>query len=218
MPRQTINRLAQNDLASPFLMNTRRFLAVIAGTVLAICCLATAAQAQIVLPGTNKAPLDSTVPGDENAPPKLSIAQELGLGGLNFGSGGKHIELFGSFTAQKGSRRGVLSIAATIDPGWHTYSVTQLPGATSPTRFMIKDTADYKLLGKFQADREPHIKRVEFYRVPSRRTLRLGHVVRADRIWPGRRYRKARDSHQVRGAGLRRVDTGGYDRSLHSAF
>jgi suppressor for copper-sensitivity B len=140
-------------------MNRNRLIATFASTLLAIAAFGAFADAQIVLPG-------SAPPEGGEALPKLSIAQELGLSGLSFGGSEKHLNLFASFTVQKGSRRGMLSVAATIDPGWHTFSITQLPGATSPSKLTVKDTAEYKLLGKFQADREPHSKRVEYYRVP----------------------------------------------------
>ena len=142
----------------PRLMNTCRRIAAFALTLLAIVGASVSANAQIVLPGS--------APTDDNAPPTLSIAQELGLGGLNFGGSGKHVQLFGSFTVQKGSRRGILSVAATIDPGWHIYSISQLPGGASPSKITPEKSPSYELLGKFQPDREPKIKRVEVFPVP----------------------------------------------------
>jgi len=139
-------------------MNRNRWIATFALTLIALASAGSLACAQLVPPGS--------APPESDARPKLSIAQELGLGGLNLGGSEKHLKLFGSFTVQKGSRRGILSVAATIDPGWHVYSVDQLPGGTSPSRLKVTESTDYKLLGKFQPDRAPKSKRVEFYAVP----------------------------------------------------
>src|SRR5690242_12093028 len=66
-------------------------------------------------------------PGIEAAPsqPKLNL-RELFSGGND--AGGNHVRFTGSFTIEKGSRSGTLTLAAKIDPDWHVYSITQPSG------------------------------------------------------------------------------------------
>jgi len=107
------------------------------------------------------------VPSSEPKP-RLSIAEELGLsppGGL--AGGGQHVTFFGSFTIEKGSRKGILSLAATIEPGWHVYSIDQPPNGPMPSKIKVKETSEFKLTGKFQPDRAPHVKPPDVFPVPS---------------------------------------------------
>lgn len=139
-------------------MNQNRWISVF---VLALLALVAdqAVLAQLGLPGS--------APPDGNAPPPLTIAQGLGLGGLGAGGNEKHLKLSASFTVQKGSQRGVLSVKAQIDPGWHVYSVDQLPGGPMPSKLKVADSADFEVLSaKFLPDRAPHSTKVEVYRVP----------------------------------------------------
>src|SRR5438876_437805 len=50
----------------------------------------------------------------------------------------------------RGERPPQLSITATIKPGWHIYSLTQKPGGPVRTTIALKDSADFRLLGKFE--------------------------------------------------------------------
>jgi thiol:disulfide interchange protein len=128
---------------------------MVLGLAAALCLASAAAQ--------SSAP---TLPSAGDPPPKLNIAQELGLSGRpSFGSE-KHVSLSASFTVEQGSHRGTLTVSARIDSGWHIYSITQQKGATLPSKITVADSPDYKLLGAFQADREPNAKTYSFYRVP----------------------------------------------------
>ncbi|HZN33628.1 MAG TPA: thioredoxin family protein [Pirellulaceae bacterium] len=102
-----------------------------------------------------------TNPLDEPLP-KLNIAGQLGIGD----AGGEKVTLTGSFTIEKGSRRGFLTITAQIEPEWHIYSITQPDGATQRTRLEPAKSADYKLLGPFQPDIAPKIKKYPYWKVP----------------------------------------------------
>lgn len=128
----------------------------------------------LVLCGTGSfaafASAQTTPPSTEPAPsvkPKLNIAKELGLFGPS-GVGGqeKQVTLAGSFTIERGSHRGVLSLSATMAPGWHVYSVTQKKGATQPSKITPAESESYKVLGQFRADRDPVEKTYPFYSVP----------------------------------------------------
>ncbi len=92
---------------------------------------------------------------------KLNILDNL-LGPPDLG---EKVSFFGSFTVERGSRRGTLTVLAQIEPEWHIYSITQPDGATQRTRLEPAKSADYKLLGPFQPDRAPEIKRYEYYKV-----------------------------------------------------
>src|SRR5688572_20025253 len=86
------------------------------------------ASAQVVQSRTSEEPVVELPSGpgarnrealiaDPPSKPKLNIAQELGLGGAE-GGDGEHVSFSAAFEFQENSRRGTLSLTATIDPGW----------------------------------------------------------------------------------------------------
>lgn len=96
-----------------------------------------------------------------------------GLGGFglpkaNFGSVAApagNVAFSASYQLENGSRKGRLTVNATIAEGWHLYSTTQAEGGPKPS--VITVTSDFlKVTGPFTADKEPEI----------------GH---AEDIWPG---------------------------------
>jgi suppressor for copper-sensitivity B len=102
----------------------------------------------------------ATQPQDEEGKPKLQLNVLDNL--LGPPDLGEKVSFFGSFTIEKGSRRGVLTVSAQIEPEWHIYSITQ-PGGVPATSTVLTPapTASYKLLGPFQPDRAPEIKKIE---------------------------------------------------------
>jgi len=105
----------------------------------------------------------ATEPPAVGPPAKGGFLQELGLPNLN--EGGEKVTFFASFTLQKGTRKGVLTVAATIAPEWHIYSITQAEGGTQRTRLEPKLPEGVKLTGPFQADRAPAIKKYPYWQV-----------------------------------------------------
>lgn len=106
----------------------------------------------------------ATEPPADGAKPKSILEQ---LGGFNLPGSEGNVTYFGSFTILKDSRRGVLSIAADITPGWHTYSITQPKGGPQATNLKVAASPDFKLLGPFQADQQPRINKDPVFPVPS---------------------------------------------------
>jgi thiol:disulfide interchange protein len=99
--------------------------------------------------------------------PKLNLIQELDLPPFAGGSAqAKPAEFSASFTVERDSRRGTLSLTANVEPEWHIYSLTQKPGGTMPSKITPAASTNYKLLGAFQPDRLPSIKQVAVYPVP----------------------------------------------------
>ena len=96
-------------------------------------------------------------PGVEAAPQKskLNLRELFGGGGE---VGGNHVRFTGSFTIEKGSRNGTLTVAAKIDPDWHVYSITQPSGGPMKSQLKVPNSPNYTVVGLFHADRAPHIK------------------------------------------------------------
>lgn len=91
------------------------------------------------------------------------ILDQLGGGGIS----GEQLTLTGEYKIAKGKREGRLAVHATTQPGWHTYSITQMPGGPMPSRITVADSPDFQLTRSFVADRAPHIKMEEVFPVPS---------------------------------------------------
>ncbi len=96
-------------------------------------------------------------PGIEAATdkPQLNL-RELFSGGGD--AGGNHVRFTGTFTIEKGSRNGTLTLAAKIDPDWHVYSITQPSGGPMKSQVKVPTSPNYTVVGLFRADRSPHIK------------------------------------------------------------
>lgn len=122
----------------------------------AVALLAATAATQTAPPGAAPEPQ-----------PKLGLLQKLNPGLLGGSSEGNHLKLAGSFTIDKTSRRGTLTVTAQIEPTWHIYSLTQPAGGPQKSELRIAESPSYKLLGKFQPDQPPHIKPPEVFKVNS---------------------------------------------------
>ena len=61
-----------------------------------------------------------------------------------------------SFQILTGTRQGILTVTADIIPNWHVFSMKDTNGPI-PTSISVGESDDFKLLGKFRPDREPHI-------------------------------------------------------------
>ena len=109
------------------------------------------------------AALSSTLPGQEPpgveaAPPKAKLNLRELFGGSGSEVGGNHVRFTGSFTIEKGSRNGTVTLAAKIDPDWHVYSITQPSGGPMKSQLKVPTSPNYTVVGLFQADRAPHIR------------------------------------------------------------
>ncbi|HEY2415024.1 MAG TPA: cytochrome c biogenesis protein CcdA [Pirellulaceae bacterium] len=106
-------------------------------------------------------------PGVESAaePPKLNLFSKI-TGGAPGGEG-EQVKLSGSFNVNKATRRGALTVAATIEPSWHIYSLTQPAGGPQKSELKVTKSPDFSLLGIFQADRQAHVKPPSVFKVNS---------------------------------------------------
>ena len=105
-------------------------------------------------------------PPSDEPKPKLNIAEALGLGGEQPGDEKDRVTFSAAFQLLENTRQGTLSLTAKIDPGWHIYSVTQQKGGPLASKIKVAESPDFRVLGPFVADRSPHIKQIEIYKVP----------------------------------------------------
>ncbi len=80
----------------------------------------------------------------------------LGPPGMS-GAPGAKAEFTGEFQVAEGTREGRLLIHARIQPNWHLYSTTQASGGPMATEIAVTPSTDVRLMGQFQADRDPHV-------------------------------------------------------------
>ena len=107
----------------------------------------------------------------------------------------EELTLSGSFTIEQGSRGGMLTIGATIEPGWHIYSITQPDGATQRTRLKPANRPISSCSARSMPDRAPQIKQHEYSRSTSKSTT-ASHLDRADRVCRRREAGVADDQGQ----------------------
>ncbi len=69
----------------------------------------------------------------------------------------KKVAVQAQFTAPAGTTPGRLFITATIEPGWHIYSVTQRPGGPIATKIDVTPPPGIGLAGKFQPSVAPDV-------------------------------------------------------------
>jgi thiol:disulfide interchange protein len=94
------------------------------------------------------------------AQPPVPSAETSGGGLLDLGSSlglgqdtGAKVSVDAQFTASADGQPGTLFVTATIIPGWHIYSVTQLPPLTKTT--IGVDSSNAYRVGDFQPTRKP---------------------------------------------------------------
>ena len=61
------------------------------------------------------------------------------------------------YTVPTAGKPGVLSITATIQEGWHIYSITQAKGGPVPSKIAVPENPSYSLSGDFTASPKPEI-------------------------------------------------------------
>src|SRR5262245_52149015 len=118
---------AQNDHSRPSVLNLALLIAAFSGTF-------AFAQAP---PG----------PEFDRGLPKVGLfGQLLGRGAND----GEQVHLSASFTVNKATRRGTLTVTAIIGNDWHIYSLTQPAGGPGKSELKITKSPSYGLLGQFQ--------------------------------------------------------------------
>lgn len=91
-----------------------------------------------------------------------AVAQEFNLDSLDLGSfddpmaQSDPVSIEAQFTPATDERPAVLMVTATIEPGWHVYSLTQPKGGPRAAKLVLGESADYKAIGDWQSFPEPH--------------------------------------------------------------
>ncbi len=57
---------------------------------------------------------------------------------------------------EPGAEQGILVVTATLEEGWHLYSLEQKPGGPQPTKITVAADSPLKLAGPFRPDVPPH--------------------------------------------------------------
>jgi thiol:disulfide interchange protein len=57
---------------------------------------------------------------------------------------------------EPGAEQGILVVTATLEEGWHLYSLEQKPGGPQPTKITVAADSPLKLAGPFRPDAAPH--------------------------------------------------------------
>jgi thiol:disulfide interchange protein len=57
---------------------------------------------------------------------------------------------------EPGAEQGILVVTATLEEGWHLYSLEQKPGGPQPTKINVAADSPLKLAGPFRPDAAPH--------------------------------------------------------------
>ena len=57
---------------------------------------------------------------------------------------------------EPGAGQGILVVTATLEEGWHLYSLEQKPGGPQPTKITVAADSPLKLAGPFRPDAAPH--------------------------------------------------------------
>jgi len=73
---------------------------------------------------------------------------------------GSPVKVEAEFKAAAGGEAPVLVVTATIDDGWHLYSVDQKPGGPRPTRITVVPESPWLPAGPFKPDLAPHVRTI----------------------------------------------------------
>ena len=96
----------------------------------------------------------------------LDLLLQDQLGGVGGVPGGGEVEFAGSFKLKTGSEKGILNLTGEIPAGWHVFSVTQKAGGPIASTISVAESKEYKVVGKFISDVEPHVHKSRWFDVP----------------------------------------------------
>jgi suppressor for copper-sensitivity B len=69
---------------------------------------------------------------------------------------GSPVRITAAIESGTGGDPDVVAVTATLDPGWHLYSLTQKPGGPRPTAIEIADDSPRRIVGRFEPDSPPY--------------------------------------------------------------
>ena len=96
----------------------------------------------------------------------LFLQKELG-GAIGSIDTSGEVEVSGSFKLQTGTSQGVLSLSVDVASGWHIFSITQKSGGPIPSTITVAESDQYKVVGEFKSDSQPHVIQIEGFDVPA---------------------------------------------------
>ena len=82
------------------------------------------------------------------------------LGGLG-DEDGQEVEITAVIEPGTDGRPDVLAVTATLEKGWHLYSITQKPGGPLATRITVATDSPRQTAGSFVPDPPPHVRAVD---------------------------------------------------------
>ena len=74
---------------------------------------------------------------------------------------GEPVSIAAALEPGKDGAADVLAVTATLEPGWHLYAITQMPGGPIATRITLTEDSPRKTAGAFTPDSAPHRRTVE---------------------------------------------------------
>jgi len=86
------------------------------------------------------------------------FGQQPGGGSLAGGAGQDVVAVAAGGTVAAGANTGELAVTATIEPGWHIYSITQPPGGPIASNIKLQSPAGVRLAGQFHPSPPPEKK------------------------------------------------------------
>lgn len=100
-------------------------------------------------------------------------AQEFGAGGLGdlipkkstSSSSGDPVTLEAYFKVKPETNLGKVYVEATIERGWHLYSMTQPKGGPMKSELMVDSADDFEMIGPWKPDSEPHVEFSDVFEV-----------------------------------------------------
>lgn len=86
-----------------------------------------------------------------------------GLSKFNTGPPDSNLKVQAQVRMAPGEKIGVLEVTATMDKGWHVYSLTQPSGGPMKSAVKLAPSDQYRLLGSFAPDRPPYVHFVDVF-------------------------------------------------------
>ncbi len=83
------------------------------------------------------------------------------FGGFGGGGAASEVEIAAAIEPGGEDKPDILAVTATIQDGWHLYSITQKPGGPLGTRITIAEDSPRTLAGPFAVDPLPHVRQVD---------------------------------------------------------
>ena len=145
--RAAHNKFGWGSWKGRFLMHDRGYPVVFASWMVALLVGGSQVGAQVPPPDRQ--------PPSVFAPPGPRDAQGASSFGLAGATGEQVVSVRAGFTAPAADRSAQFFITATIQRGWHIYSITQPPGGPLATKIKLEPSDSCKVMGSFQADPAP---------------------------------------------------------------